>query len=229
MDNNTAYHAACLDHIINVYKSKKNYRNVEILSDGCSAQYKNKSNAAYITTLPDKHDLDHVVHTFAPTANFKCCVDSAGADTKATYKRYELNGKGDHCYTAYMVYKMLLANMREPQPRTPKSEHMHIDEREQIFVCSQAQYDAIPVSERDDSIIVYDDTTFYEVYDALKPLNTIKSRFQLRVSKQVGGNNVIEFRSVHCHCDPCLSYNSTTCVYCGEAALRWCTMNLKKT
>ena len=37
-------------------------------------------------------NINEIVHTFAPTAQFKCCCDSAGNDTKAYMKRAERNG-----------------------------------------------------------------------------------------------------------------------------------------
>ena len=83
-------------------------RRIIFLSDGCAEQYKSRltssliaytvfkppsiigfsritclrKNALYLSKICNKLDVDEFIHTYAPTACFKCCCDSARKDIK---------------------------------------------------------------------------------------------------------------------------------------------------
>ena len=234
VDNNTAFHAAGLDHIIQYYKvllptlySEGKLDNVFINTDGCGSQYKNRYNASYVTSLCDRHDLINVVHTYAPTANFKCCCDAAGADTKRFYRQYELNSGGDHCGNAYMVYKLLAERMPQPPPPTKSSGMMSFNKRKHCCVYDESQITLHDIDVSDKNAILLNDKQFYITHTG-KCVEGIKSMYQIRSTKQSNGERVVYCRQIHCSCPACLQFTYIDCVYTGEGdPIRWQRLDLK--
>ena len=230
---NTAFHAAAITHILKKYKKifdielKRDLDNVLIYSDGCSGQFKNRNSAVFLSTLCDEIGLDNVVHTYAPTANFKCLVDSSGADTKRVYRDYEKDSGEDHCGNGYMVYKMLVERMGPPSPATASSGLMHIDRREHYYLCNTTQVTKYTVDTSDNNVIIFSNTKFEED-TTLRQLTGIRSRFQIRSHKQYPGKNVVYMRCITCSCDNCLTYNYKDCVYNDEEDILWTRHNLAK-
>ena len=78
---NTAYHVACLEKLIHDYQLNWpglyncELEHIEIFSDGCKGQYKSRFHANFVSALSQKLDLKDIILTWAPTANFKCCVE----------------------------------------------------------------------------------------------------------------------------------------------------------
>jgi hypothetical protein len=61
--------------------------------------------------------LEQYIHTFAPTAGFKCCCDSCGNDTKRWIRSMVKNHKIS-CSTARDVWKACIKDMPQPNPVT---------------------------------------------------------------------------------------------------------------
>ena len=235
VDNTTAFHAACMDHILAHYRKRfdeesRMFDMVFSFSDGSPYQYKNRYNAAYIGELCDKFNLNHIVHTLAPTANFKCCVDSAGADAKKEYRDYESKGVGEHCHNAYMVYKMLSERKRTPDVGPQAVGSMQIADRHFRYVCHSDQLvhtKQLKVIMPDPHVIVYDQARFRAEHE-VNELTGIRSQFQIRSQRQGSGDEIVVYcRPCHCQCAPCIALNYDQCVLGSYQGLRWWRKALK--
>ena len=235
VDNNTAFHAACMDHILAHYRQRfdeeaRVFDMVFSFSDGSPYQYKTRYNAAYIGEICDKFNLNNTVHTFAPTANFKCCVDSAGADTKKEYKDYESKGVGEHCYNAYMVYKMLSERMRAPEVGPQAVGSMQVAARHFRYLCHPDQLvhtKHLKIIMPDPHVIVYDSVRFRAEHE-VNYLTGIRSQFQIRSQRQESGDEIVVYcRPCHCQCAPCIALNYDQCVLGSYQGLRWWRKALK--
>ena len=235
VDNTTAFHAACMDHILAHYgkrfdEESRMFDMVFSFSDGSPYQYKNRYNAAYIGELCDKFNLNHIVHTLAPTANFKCCVDSAGADAKKEYRDYESKGVGEHCHNAYMVYKMLSERKRTPDVGPQAVGSMQIADRHFRYVCHSDQLvhtKQLKVIMPDPHVIVYDQARFRAEHE-VNELTGIRSQFQIRSQRQGSGDEIVVYcRPCHCQCAPCIALNYDQCVLGSYQGLRWWRKALK--
>ena len=69
-----------------------------------------------MTHLCGDCNIGEVLHTFAPTAQFKCCCDSCGNDTKSWLRKQELSGN-IRVTNAWSAFKELHANMGQPKER----------------------------------------------------------------------------------------------------------------
>jgi hypothetical protein len=85
---------ACIGHIIQYYNKKYNgrFKRVFGLSNGCKEQFKSSYTAYEMTHFCEMFKIDEYNHTFAPTAQIKCCCDSAGNDTKTFTRGSEHDG-----------------------------------------------------------------------------------------------------------------------------------------
>ena len=137
--SNTAYHNGSLRHIIHLLKATvfvgdRHLKEVRVLTDGCGGQYKNISNIFAMTDYCDDFDLEFLIHTYAPTSNFKCCCDACGADTKRWYRKEEMR-ETNRCSTALECF-LFLAN-KMPQPSQSRSQlFMRLWSRKHFFVCT---------------------------------------------------------------------------------------------
>ena len=94
--SNFAYDNTCKKVIIEHYNGlfPGRFTRVCSLTDGCAEQYKSRHAAYEYTFLcSDYPFLMEYVQTFAPTAQFKCCCDCCGNDTKLFVHRGEINGQ----------------------------------------------------------------------------------------------------------------------------------------
>ena len=235
VDNTTAFHAACMDHILAHYRKRfdeesRMFDTVFSFSDGSPYQYKNRYNAAYIGEICDKFNLNNIVHTLAPTANFKCCVDAAGADTKKEYRDYERAGVGEHCSNAYMVYKMLSKRMRKPEIGPQAVGSMQIADRHFRYVCHADQLvhtKQLKVIMPDPHVIVYDSARFRAEHE-VNEVKGIRSQFQIRSERQGSDDQIVVYcRPCHCQCVPCIALNYDQCVLGSYQGLRWWSKALK--
>ena len=221
LKSNTAYHNACLRSIIQ--ELKDNGRQVKVLyvlSDGCAAQYKNISNIFSMTSYCDDYDLDYLIHTFAPTSNFKCCCDACGADTKRWYRKAEMDEK-DRCSDALQCY-LLLANYM-PQPRQARENlMMKLHTRHHRFVCTAADEEVIRDKlnadylqsnvDKRNNLVVVDDDAFY-LASKMKTLDGITKFHQIHFEKKSSNNrHVVRVRNASCWCSKCLARDFNNCL-----------------
>jgi len=162
---------------------------------------KNRNNTV-LSTLCDKVDLFRVVHTYAPTADFKCLVDSSGADIKTYYRQFEKMVSGDHCVSSYMVYKMLVERMGQPTSATDSSGLMHVDRREHYYMCNTTQ---VPLYAVDIDAIILVNKKF-EKDTKLWALDGIRVQFQIRSHKQLSEESIVYMCNIQCSCDNFLTF-----------------------
>jgi hypothetical protein len=152
------------------------------------------------------------IHTFAPTAQFKCCCDSSGNDTKAFARREEV-AQNLRATNAWELFQYLDQNM--PQP---------------------AGYDGtqkkqFQLTERFHRYVVHEDLMTEEMKIHPKVLKVVPPQggkdgreikgiqkiFQMRVTKDLNANDQrkILVRKVACWCSMCVVGSFDNCV-CSE-------------
>ena len=222
LKSNTAYHSACLKHIIRLLKAtifaNRDLKKIYVLTDGCAAQYKNISNIFAMTDYCDEFDLDFLIHTYAPTSNFKCCCDACGADTKRWYRKEEMR-ESERCSSALQCY-LLLAN-KMPQPSQSRSQlRMRLWSRSHFFVCTpddeeatrkalEEDYKDTGVDKRNNYIIV-NDAEFYDKART-KTLDGIMRFHQLIFQKKGSNKHAVQVRLATCSCTSCLAMDFQNC------------------
>jgi hypothetical protein len=221
LKSNTAYHNACLRRIIQELKEKdRQVKLLYVLSDGCAAQYKNISNIFSMTNYCDDFDLDYLIHTFAPTSNFKCCCDACGADTKRWYRKAEMDEK-DRCTNALECFLLLANHM--PQPRQARENlMMKLYARHHRYVCTIQDENLIRHklnednelgnSDKGKNLIVVDDNAFYAA-SKMKSMDGITKFHQVHFQKKTSNNShVVKVRFATCSCRNCLHLDFKNCL-----------------
>jgi len=224
--SNTAYHVPCLKRVIEEIKAKIfiNGRKLEvvyILSDGCGAQYKNISNVFAMCQLPDKYGLDYLIHTFAPTSNFKCCCDACGADTKRWYRRQEMNQK-TRCSNTLQLFLYLARYMPQPQEvgQARQGQLMKLSSRHHRYVCTSKDFDTEKkeIEKQDPDlikhIVVVDEDKFYGE-SKTKTIEGITKMHQLVFRKRDRSNQsqlLVKTRLASCYCINCREFNFQDCL-----------------
>ena len=137
---------------------------IEIFSDGCASQNKSRFVVSWVSRICDQFNLKGIVWTWAPTANFKCACDACGSDTKRFYRRYEASGLHEHCYNAYMVYKLMRDNMSVPNQNKSL---MHISQRFHRYVYCEEQVKPLNIDQDDPNTILINNSAFYANYNAV--------------------------------------------------------------
>ena len=222
LKSNTAYHSACLKHIIGLLKAtvfaNRDLKKIYVLTDGCAAQYKNISNIFAMTDYCDEFDLDFLIHTYAPTSNFKCCCDACGADTKRWYRKEEMR-ESDRCSSALECY-LLLAN-KMPQPSQSRSQlTMRLWSRSHFFVCTpndeaatrealKLDFEETGIDKRSNYIVV-NDAEFYD-NARTKTLEGIMRFHQLIFQKKDTNKRAVQVRLATCSCSSCLAMDFQNC------------------
>ena len=222
LKSNTAYHSACLKHIIGLLKAtvfaSRYLKKIYVLTDGCAAQYKSISNIFAMTDYCDEFDLDFLIHTYAPTSNFKCCCDACGADTKRWYRKEEMR-ESDRCSNALQCY-LLLAN-KMPQPSQSRSQlTMRLWSRSHFFVCTPDDEAATRLALEEDfeetgrdkrrNYIVVNDAEFYDKAKT-KTLEGIMRFHQLIFQKKDTNKHAVQVRLATCSCTNCLAMDFQNC------------------
>jgi len=211
LSSNYMYHMAALRDIIKYYQ-----RNIPILeniflsTDGCAGQYKSKYTVFQMTQLCDEFGIQHIVHTYAPTAAFKNITDCAGFTMKQYLRRYEINERGraqdaPACYLA-------LKDMPQPQPKNDELNVQSISRRQNKIVVPDWKVEAIKARlKQDERYTVDDDENVIGVprdkdRNKVTSIPGIKQIYQIKYGKRAANSTeaVIEYRKEHCHCRLCV-------------------------
>jgi hypothetical protein len=212
IDANYHYHNACLDHIIvhekaEFLKRGKELKHVCISSDGCGEQYKSRRNAWKIKELAKRHGLVSAVHTCAPTACFKGCVDALGYDPKFWYNREEKHNN-IRAADAVSLYKCIIGYQgNDPMP-SPKQ--LANDDRRQPMTLT-ARHHRFVIDRSWDlgelpGVIYTDFAT--EGVDC-KELKGIMSLKQFRSTP----DDTLFTRTYSCFCSNCIAHNYAACAF----------------
>ena len=172
-----------------------------------------------MTAYCDDFNLDYLIHTYAPTSNFKCCCDACGADTKRWYKRAELNEK-DRCADAFQCYTLLANYMPQPA-QSNKKLLMKLHSRHHRYVCTSADevqtrrmlqddYERSKIDKRY-HLIVVDDDAFYSA-SKRKTLEGITKLHQVVFKKKKNNQHLVKVRLACCSCRSCLSMLFDDCL-----------------
>ena len=194
------------------------------LSDGCAEQYKSKFTAYEMTYFCANNNIDEMVHTYAPTAQFKCCCDSAGNDTKMFMKRAE-RAENVRATNGWEVFKYLHTNMPEPLQKKKNKLQFQLDHRHQLYVIKEEHLQ----QEMKDWILNTNNPNIILLKPAQgerdgKGINGMRNIYQLRVSKDMRDRQ-IQYRKVTCACAECMKSNYEACLTMSK----WKLTDLKKT
>jgi hypothetical protein len=220
LKTNTAYHDACLRHLVKVLREKGIEVDIlYVLTDGCPGQYKCRENMHSYSSYCDDLDLSFLIHNFAPTSNFKCWCDSCGGDCKKWYRNEEKAGN-IRCVSAFEVYIEVASKM--PQPQSTKQSLMKLSARYHFFVCAAVEQELFEGKLNDvfaatgidnrQNLIVVDDAAFYLARKDVGTLAGIQKIHQT-IFKKEGHRNASTFlvRSASCSCDKCLAFDFKNC------------------
>ena len=115
--NDTVFHNACLDHIVEHYKAEfvangRILKDFYMWTDNCAAQYRGRKNMYTITKFYEKHEV-HLHHSFAEVGQFKGPHDSAGKVLPSEIKK---RTAVDNNFAADAEAAFLLGKMYKAQP-----------------------------------------------------------------------------------------------------------------
>lgn len=173
-------------------------------------------------------DLDYLIHTFAPTSNFKCCCDACGADTKKWYKKQEMLEVNDTRCSNSLELFLLFAN-KMPQPggsnQARQDQLMKLHHRYHRYVCTPKDYNKTKAemigsqnSNLIKDIVVVDDDEFYGA-SKTKTLDGITKMHQLVFRKKDPNNPsqlCVHARLASCYCINCRTFNFKECLLIEE-------------
>jgi hypothetical protein len=232
MSSNYKYHFSCLEDILKHYNEKfpGRFTRVRIFSDGCPEQYKSKYFVEELTHMCQRCGwIAEFVHTYAPTAGFKCCCDAAGNDTKSFMRKAEQAGKV-RASDAFKVFRFLDKHMPQPAPATVYDAQFRLTNRYHRYVVP-AEYEAEKTDQKDynqykrDSKVV----VVQEYGDRnQKAIDNMRKVYQLRVTRsdQHSTSTVrkVYYRRWTCWCQWCAQYTWDRCVLNNT----WTEVNIGK-
>jgi hypothetical protein len=208
-------------HIVEQYQSNcsNRFNKVVVFSDGCAEQYKSSYAAHELTiVLKELLNVHEIVHTFAPTAQFKCCCDSAGNDTKAYMKRAERNGSA-RANSGWEVFKHVF-HMPQPKENNGKTTQFKISKRSNRFVVKEQHLTDEMKQWRDTTggVLLLRESVGKKKGNKIKGIRTV---YQIRASKDMRDQNIM-FRNITCACAKCVVSNYDACL----TASKWITTDL---
>ena len=175
------------------------------------------------------NDFPHLIsyiHVYAPTAQFKCCCDSCGNDTKMCMRRLERSGVV-RATNAWEVFQSLKMQMPLPSAKKDITKRFHISKRHQRFVCRSDQRVTDEMRQSENIIEIMGPNGD----KAQKKLEGIMSMYQLRVTANTKDRRLISYRKTSCWCskfivrdyDACLVFNALD----GGENTTWTTVDLQ--
>jgi hypothetical protein len=206
------FHNTCVKAIIERYQFQYNnkFTKVAVFSDGCAEQYKSSHAAHEMTFLRAEVNINEIIHTFAPTAQFKCCCDSAGSDTKTFMRRAEQASKV-RANNSWQVFKYLHDNMPKPNPSQNRQSQFKITERHNYYVIREKDLTAEMQEwrQRADHNVIFLRESVGEKKG--QKFNGIRGVYQIRVNNQVDEQSVL-YRNITCACAACIQSNYDACL-----------------
>jgi hypothetical protein len=166
--------------------------------------------------------MGEVLHTFAPTAQFKCCCDSCGNDTKSWLRKQELSGN-IRVTNAWSAFKEMHANMGQPGKRNRHTSfRFQLSARYHYFVVyANMQTDEMKTHDRVITCITPHGTK------GGKDIVGIRGMYQLRAIESDAATRMIFFRKIACHCKYCVISNYVNCLIKSEWK-KWKSLDLFK-
>jgi len=168
----------------------------------------------------EKCDMESYIHTFAPTAQFKCCVDACGNDTKLYMRRLErsagnVNG---HAFNAWEVFLALERGFPSNPVNSAREGRFKINERFQLYTSRESQLTDMQQEyylQNPDKIVLIPNEDSYQLGDRNKCKDIKGIRlgvYQLRVTNQTKAGNEIYCREVSYWCKHCREDEFDLCV-----------------
>ena len=222
--SNYVFHNTCVKYIIEYYQTKYNNRftKVAIFSDGCAEQYKSSHAAFEMTFLLKELKITEILHTYAPTAQFKCCCDSAGSDTKSYIRKAEIAGN-IRANSAWEVCMYLHEHMPKPDVLLNQLSQFQINERRNLYVIRHQDLTA----QMKDCMLTagHNIVPLRESVGEKKgqTINNIRKVYQIRASNDMVPHTVMH-RNIVCACSECLISNYHACLTNST----WTTKLLRK-
>ena len=220
LSTNYVFHTKSLKHIIKFYQNEYQLtiKNLLINSDGCPDQYKSKFNVFSMNDICDEFNLDNIIHTYAPTAGFKCICDSAGFTTKRILREGERSGKF-RCERAIDCYKELI---KLPDIKPKKHDSLNLQsilKRHHSLVVEENMYQEavdntkIADGSPDPNVICIPNAGIER--ERVRDLTNIMKLYQIKYSKSNTPNEVqkyIKVRNDICLCRNCISFDNNLCL-----------------
>lgn len=212
LETNSYQHMESMLHLMKHYEYLE-LEKLNVFTDGCGEQYKNRRNAWLIAWLAFILRII-IAHLYAPTATFKTLVDGQGDVTKAKYRDLENKEvEGTRCPTTWHLFKLFTSKY----PMTPQKvedadkQPMTITRRYHRFLVDIA--DATPEmtkrAEEIGGVIITD--YIAKRWDAPK-LKKLKSLFALYAAVEDGAPKLFS-RDHACFCIECSKGNFKGCLY----------------
>jgi hypothetical protein len=206
-------------HIIQDCKSRPELlqlRNLYVQSDGCAEQYKSKYAKFEHTSYCTQFNLERLIWTHAPTAQFKCCCDSCGNDTKV-WLRKEVRTKGQDLTNAWECFKHIDKHMPQPRQDTlseqGESKQWKISARHHLFLCTPAQYaESQEIKDYDSAKIIVCQQPAEENKNNSKSILGIRSTYQFANFAADGDTRTIQIRQFPCFCSSCIKHDYDNCI-----------------
>ena len=230
--NDHVYHNACLDHLLEHYKSKfeecgKTLKTAMLWTDNCGGQYKCRQNFLKIALSPDDPRKVTISHTFAAKYGFKGPWDAAGKIIKQWRKSKELRmhktGEKTRMATVYDVFTEFKRYLEErsantaadswkaiEEPAHSKHEKIlqktafKVDERKVLYVTdNKADFERF--NAKDPGFIVYSDRETVPTMDPIDgtlSLHSVKSVPGARNQENEGLRQLV-IADFPCRCLPC--------------------------
>ena len=163
-----------------------------------------------MTFLRAETNINEIIHTYAPTAQFKCCCDSAGSDTKSFMKRAEKAGQV-RANTTWDVFVYLHGHMPKPDPRQSRLSQFKITERNNFYVVRQQELTAEMQEwmQKPDHNVVFLRESIGEKKG--HKITGIRSIYQIRAGEDME-EQCIMYRNITCACSQCLRSNYHACL-----------------
>ena len=205
--SNYVFHNTCVKYIIQKYQEKfgNKFTKLAVFSDGCAEQYK----SSQMTFIRGETNIQEIIHTYAPTAQFKCCCDSAGSDTKSFMRRAEQNDQV-RATNAWEVFAYLHDNMPKPNLSQNRLYQFKITDRNNYYVLRELDT-TDPIREwmqKPDHNVVF----LRESVGAKKGQKLIEIRgiYQIRVSNMMEQQSIMH-RNITCACVACIRSKYAFC------------------
>ena len=210
--SNYVFHNTCVKAIVQLFQSKFNNRftKLAVFSDGCAEQYKSSHAAHEMTFLRAETNINEIIHTYAPTAQFKCCCDSAGSDTKTFMRRAEKAGQV-RANNTWEVFVYLHDNMPQPDPNHNRQSQFKITARNNFYVAREAELTQEMQEWRqktDNNIVILRESVGEKKGQKLIGIRGI---YQIRVNDEMDEQCVMH-RNITCACSACVQSNYDACL-----------------
>jgi hypothetical protein len=150
-----------------------------------------------------------LLRSFIP-AQFKCCCDSAGSDTKTFMRRAEKAGQV-RANNTWEVFVYLHASMPQPNPNHNRQSQFKITARHNFYVARETELTEEMQEWRrkpDNNIVILRESVGEKKG---QKLNGIRGIYQIRVKDQMDEQCVVH-RNITCACSACVQSNYDACL-----------------